>query len=460
LLRGIKRRVSIVAWVALVMLAGSALLAAGAEADTPPGISPASASTTSPPLPGETLTEVPAAWTKAQTATVNQVQWEYCDSFGANCQAIPGATSPTPGSSYTVQQNYVGHTIEVSETGLGINGPIVQESRPTLVVVPPGPSIISPPTISGTPQQDQTLTASQGTWSNNPALFSYQWSECDRSGDNCNTIGGATNQSYTLTAGDVGSTIQVQVTATNAGGSGTAGSAPTSVVAPLPPSNVVPPRISGLAQPGQTLTTSGASWSNSPTFFRYQWSDCNGSGTRCHAIGGATKQSYTPSTRDVGFRIEVRESATNAGGSASAVSLPTIPVPATIKSTMNWVFFYSPTYTRILTLIVHRASVDTTIAVRCHGRGCPFTSRSAVLTKPKTCAPSTGHPCASPNPRTVNLASWFGKQRLHPPATVTVKLTRPHWIGKEYVFRTRAAHGPRVQILCVAPGAKRPRAGC
>jgi len=60
--------------------------------------------------------------------------------------------------------------------------------------------------------------------------FAYQWQDCDRSGGNCVDLAGATSSSLVLAAGDVGSTVRVVVTASNAGGSTSAASAPTGVV--------------------------------------------------------------------------------------------------------------------------------------------------------------------------------------------------------------------------------------
>lgn len=86
---------------------------------------------------------------------------------------------------------------------------------------PPPPANTSPPTISGVTAKDHMLTAAPGAWTNTPAAFNYQWQACDESGGNCSEIDSATGQSYELGAGDVGSTIRVQVTASNAMGTGT-----------------------------------------------------------------------------------------------------------------------------------------------------------------------------------------------------------------------------------------------
>src|SRR5207253_3724459 len=137
------------------------------------------------------------------------------------------------------------------------------------------------PTISGTAQEGQTLTASPGTWTNNPTSFSYQWQRCDSAGANCSAIAPATTSSYALTESDVGSTLRVSVTATNsAAHSAPAISVPSEVVvvAPQPPINISPPTISGTAQEGQTLTASPGTWTNNPTSFSYQWQRCDSAG--------------------------------------------------------------------------------------------------------------------------------------------------------------------------------------
>ena len=64
------------------------------------------------------------------------------------------------------------------------------------------------PTITGTAQQSQTLTEHNGTWTNEPTSYSYQWQRCDTTGANCSPIAGAKEQTYTLGSADVGSTFE------------------------------------------------------------------------------------------------------------------------------------------------------------------------------------------------------------------------------------------------------------
>jgi YD repeat-containing protein len=87
------------------------------------------------------------------------------------------------------------------------------------------------PTITGTAQNGDTLTASTGTWLGSGLTYSYQWLRCDADGRNCSSSSGATSSTYLLTPDDVGFTIKVAVTGTNSEGDVTAVSDPTGVVA-------------------------------------------------------------------------------------------------------------------------------------------------------------------------------------------------------------------------------------
>ena len=108
------------------------------------------------------------------------------------------------------------------------------------------PSNTAVPAVGGTSQEGQTLTATTGTWSGSaPMAYTYQWRRCDSNGSNCSTIPGATASSYSLTSGDVGSTLAAAVTASNNAGAATATSAATAVVAAAP-----------APSPGSTTTTS------------------------------------------------------------------------------------------------------------------------------------------------------------------------------------------------------------
>jgi len=198
------------------------------------------------------------------------------------------------------------------------------------------PTNTSTPTISGTPQQGSTLTANNGTWSNTPTSYTYAWSRCDQNGNTCAAITGATAQTYQLQQADVGNTVRVTVTATNADGSGQATSAPSAVVSSAAaPTNSAPPTISGTAQVGSTLTAANGSWNGSPTGYTYAWSRCDQNGASCAAISGATANTYVLSSVDAGATLRVVVTATNSAGSTQATSVPTAVVAAAPATVVN-----------------------------------------------------------------------------------------------------------------------------
>jgi hypothetical protein len=93
------------------------------------------------------------------------------------------------------------------------------------------PTNSSPPTISGTATEGETLTVNPGTWSGSiPINHTYQWRRCDSAGANCVDIAAATATTYTLAAADVAHTIRVREAATNAYGEGSVDSAATAAV--------------------------------------------------------------------------------------------------------------------------------------------------------------------------------------------------------------------------------------
>jgi thermitase len=270
------------------------------------------------------LTEAHGTW--ANEPTSFKYKWQQCDGSGNNCAGIGAATNPT----YTPVAADVGHTIRVQETAINAKGQSAPAtSAATAVVLPAPPKNIGAPTISGEARQGQTLTEAHGAWENNPTSYTYQWQQCDGSGNNCANIAGASEQNYKALEADVGHTLKVIEKATNAGGSGEATSTQTAVVLPLAPSGGVP-TISGEARQGQTLTEAHGKWANNPTSYSYVWQQCNNLGEGCLPITGATEQTYKPVAGDVGHALRVVEKATNAGGSGEAPSAATTPVAAPV----------------------------------------------------------------------------------------------------------------------------------
>ena len=154
----------------------------------------------------------------------------------------------------------------------------------TASFVPAGspPANTGLPVISGSAVNGQLLSASTGVWSGSPTGYAYEWRRCDATGAGCVAIGGATASGYTLVSADVGATLRVAVTASNAAGNTTAVSAQTPVVAQMPaPANTSLPVISGSAVNGQLLSASTGVWSGNPSGYAYEWRRCDATGAAC-----------------------------------------------------------------------------------------------------------------------------------------------------------------------------------
>jgi hypothetical protein len=96
---------------------------------------------------------------------------------------------------------------------------------------------------------------------------------------------------------------------------------------PLLPRLLAVPVIMGVATDGAALTATTGEWGGTPPFtFGYQWTRCSTDGSACQSIAGATRSTYTLTSSEVGRRVRVLVTATNAGGSASATSAATAVV--------------------------------------------------------------------------------------------------------------------------------------
>ena len=279
---------------------------------------------------GQTLTAKPGSWENAPQGP--RWQWLRCSSGGRSCSNIGSATAAT----YTVTATDLKHTIKVSETvenGAGRSKPATSPATKAVPVPPTSPpALTTAPKISGTPTQGLTVTATAGSWSNQPFAFARQWLRCDHSGLGCVGISGATSLSYTLTGADVGHTLVLRETAANAAGMTAGLSKPSAVVAGAVPVATLPPTINGVVQQGQTLTADHGRWTNEPTAYAYQWKRCNEKGGQCKLVAGAIARTYTPTSADVGKTLSVSETASNATGAgkpspsgATAKVLPGAP---------------------------------------------------------------------------------------------------------------------------------------
>ncbi len=217
----------------------------------------------------------------------------------------------------------IGDTLRVTVTDESRAGNASATSAQTQTITKGPPVSDTTPTISGEALEGQELQASPGTWFGTPPMeYAYAWHSCNSEGK-CTEASGLT---YRLTAADVGNTLTVTVTATNASGAASATSAASMMVVGNPPKDVEPPKIEGVAEEGHALTASKGSWEEGtpPTSYAYQWESCESiEENSCIAIVGQTSESYTPIAEVVGSRLRVTVTATNSFGSASATSTDT-----------------------------------------------------------------------------------------------------------------------------------------
>jgi PASTA domain len=95
---------------------------------------------------------------------------------------------------------------------------------------------------------------------------------------------------------------------------------------PPPPVSTTDPTITGTPMDLLALTGSSGGWSGvEPITLTYAWGRCDAS-LNCGLIAGATGQTYTLTSADVGYRIYFRVTATNAGGETNAFSALTASV--------------------------------------------------------------------------------------------------------------------------------------
>ena len=200
---------------------------------------------TGTPTVGQTLTCSTGTW--SYTPTTYAYQWL------ADGSALAGQT----GATHTIAAAEAGHALTCQVTATNPGGSASATSTATDPVKPgpaPAPMNSGLPLISGTARQFETLTTTPGLWTGGVSSFAYQWLRCaTASGDQCVPVAGATTTTYPLTRDDIGSTMRVDVTATNANGATTARSAPSAVVQ----IGVITARLSVAPNPSCTGLTVG-----------------------------------------------------------------------------------------------------------------------------------------------------------------------------------------------------------
>ena len=257
---------------------------------------------------------------------------------------INGATAST----YTLVAADAGKAIKVQVSftdDAGHDEELNSAATAAVAAAPPPPNTPATglPTITGTAQVGDTLTAVttgiEDADGLDNVIFSYQWIRNDGGTDT--DISEATGSSYTLGDSDVDKTVKVRVSFTDdANNRETVTSAATAAVAARPNSLATgAPTISGTAQVGETLTadTSGIADEDGLTnaSFAYQW-QADGAD-----ISGATDSSYTLAVDDESKVISVKVSFSDDAGneeestSAATAAVEADPLPPLTASLEN-----------------------------------------------------------------------------------------------------------------------------
>ena len=435
--------------------------------DSPPVIASSPA-----PVVGNTLTATQGTWTNADAGSITDT-WEDCT--GSTCTPIPGTSTTTPTTSYTLTSGDVGDTIEITETatngGTPANPPVL--SLPTTIVQTPSTvSLTASPGAAVTNQGvtlAATVTAQAAGGSPSGAVAFFVKGKA---------IGGCADQPVNPTGQSVtvlcstsfgAQAAQLTATFTPAAGSAVLGSSsPTTALtvglgatttrldasaqvaihAPTTYTATVIPAYSGPIPP-----SGGVEFLDGGKPIRgCAAQPVVGGGATCTVSYGSTGK------RSVSARYLGDGNFSGSLPASRLVRVTTPPAKGNITATMQWTFQYAPTYTRVMSLVINGVPNGATVQVLCHGHGCPFAKHRQTIAKPKPCARKKKKP-SCPVPGRVDLTSAF-RHQLSPKAQITIEIRRPQYIGKYYSFTFRPRKPPKVRIACLAVDATKPGAGC
>jgi hypothetical protein len=280
---------------------------------------------TGPFVDGQPLASTNGTWTGTTPITLTR-RWQRCDATTGSCTDLTATTS-----SYTPVSQDVGSRLAVVVTATNADGFQTRRSALTPVIAPTAPVNQVLPSTGGAMREGQIITNSNpGTWKGTtPMDFARQWFRCDPSGSDCALIAGATSSSYVATAADVGATLRIAVTATNAAGPVTSTSPATVVIAPKsPPVASAPPSITGTATDGLELTAVEGTWTGTSSITRaLRWLRCTDATlASCTPIAGQTSPRLKLASADVDRLVRLEVTATNPDGTTVERSAPTATV--------------------------------------------------------------------------------------------------------------------------------------
>ena len=234
---------------------------------------------------------------------------------------------PTSGPlSYTITGLTNGGSYFVKVRSINALGDISYPSFRYFVLATPNSRATGLPTITGTPQVGQTLTADTSNIADEDGLnnmsYSYQWIQSDNGADT--DIAGETDSTYTLVLADVGKTIQVKVNFTDdADNQESLTSEATVAVATTVPTAP----LSLTVTPGDQIQELDASWQapssdggSAITGYKVQWKGAVDSWDTAADVSEATETGTTHTITSLtgGVEYAVRVIATNVAGDGPA----------------------------------------------------------------------------------------------------------------------------------------------
>jgi hypothetical protein len=255
--------------VAGLAVAGTALLVESSSAApaAPPtnSVEPRISGTT---RVGEVLRTTRGTWASSLGPISYQFRWYRCDGRGQPDASDCGRISNAQNTTYQLRAADAGFRIRSQVVATNRDGSRTATSNPTAVITAAAPVNTEEPSISGSTQLGNRLTASPGEWSGvRPITYAFQWLRCTAQGEGCSQIAGGTDSTYTTVEQDVGRTLRVTVTAENARGRTSKRSNPTAVVTratppPPPPGSSIP--VDDLRPAGDRLSVSQVRFSPNP----------------------------------------------------------------------------------------------------------------------------------------------------------------------------------------------------
>ena len=263
---------------------------------------------------GQTLSSSAGTWLGIGNSYA--FQWQRSTDNGTTWTNVGGATT----ASYPLGTTDENGQLRVVITATNVDGTATVASAPSATVPSAPPVNTVAPAISGTARRGFILTATTGTWTGLGNSYAYQWQRSIDNGSTWQSIAGATSNTYSLGVGDEGAIVRILVTGSNPDATVNAWSTASASVGTSPPVNNSLPTIRGIAQRGNTLSSTTGAWSGTGTTFTLQWQRSADNGTTWTNIAGATGAIYTVQAPDEGDVLRLMVTGANPDGSASAAS--------------------------------------------------------------------------------------------------------------------------------------------